>query len=75
MLNYTAGQKQLCDYKINTRLILLLALLDCMSSISNVIFIANTSRQTEGTLKSNTFLIQLLKSHDLALCSLVLFRH
>lgn len=57
MLNYTAGQKQLCDYKINTRLILLLALLYYISSISNVIFIANISRQIEGTLKSNTFLI------------------
>lgn len=66
MLNYGAGQEQLCDYKINTRLIFLLALLGCMSFISNVILEANTSKQIEGTLKPNTFLIHLLKSHNLA---------
>lgn len=55
-------------------MILLLALLGCMISISNAILVANTTKQIEGTLKFRTFLF-LLKSNNLALGSIVLFRH
>lgn len=59
MFNYNAGQEQLSDYKIHTRLISPLALLDCMDSMNNDLLVAHTPKQVKGILKSNIFLIQL----------------